>query len=140
MGTPDSNPDILDSLKRTILNFKVKFVIWHNKRPHAVKIGVLLLILCGFLATNVRITIVTGGSTTRTKTNAREHRIQRNTKLREIFNVDSPVLLDLDGIRDPYPTDLEEYKKKLFKENMFNTWQSDHTPINRLHPDLRTKK
>ena len=32
------------------------------------------------------------------------------------------------------------FQKKLFKENMFNTWESDHTPINRLHPDMKTKK
>jgi hypothetical protein len=111
MGTSDSSSDPLDSLKLAILNFKVKFVIWHSKRPHAVKAGVILLLLCGFLATNVRITIVSSesASTSRTKS-IREHRLQRNNKLRTIFNPESPVLLDLDGIRDPYPTDLEEYK------------------------------
>ncbi|XP_063692731.1 polypeptide N-acetylgalactosaminyltransferase 13-like [Bolinopsis microptera] len=141
MGTPDANSDPLDALKLAILNFKVKFVIWHSKRPYAVKAGLILLLLCGFIATNVRITVVSNESASASRTlSAREHRLERNTKLRELFNSESPILLDLDGIRDPYPTDLEEYKKKLFKENMFNTWISDHTPINRLHPDMRTQK
>ena len=111
MGTSDSNSDPLDSLKLAILNFKVKFVIWHSKRPHAVKAGIILLLLCGFIATNVRITIVSSETASASRTNSlRDHRLQRNSKLRQLFNPESPVLLDLDGIRDPYPTDLEEYK------------------------------
>ena len=110
MGTSDSNPDPLDSLKLAILNFKVKFVIWHSKRPYAIKAGIILLLLCGFLATNVRITIVSNESVSTRTRSLREHRTERNNKLKELFNPESPVLLDLDGIRDPYPTDLEEYK------------------------------
>ena len=119
MGTPDANSDPLDALKLAILNFKVKFVIWHSKRPYAVKAGLILLLLCGFLATNVRITVVSNESASASRTlSAREHRLERNTKLRELFNSESPILLDLDGIRDPYPTDLEEYKVRVLLVNM----------------------
>ena len=143
MGTPDSDP--LPQLKLAILNFKVKFLIWYNKRPGAVKIVAVLLLLCGFLFSKIRITVVTsaegnGQSTGRWERGEPARRAERNQKLRTLFDHRSPVLLDLQGIRDPYPADLEKYKKKLFKENMFNTWESDHTPINRLHPDMRTKR
>ena len=145
MGSHDASPEPIDQIKRTVLNFKVKLLIWYSKRPAVVLAGVVLVVLVLFLSRNVRITIVTSASgdhviTPQSKNQHNNYRKQRNTKLRKLFDPESPVLLDLTGIRDPNPPDLEEYKKKLFKENQFNTYISDRTPLNRLHDDLRSTR
>ena len=138
MGSEDANHDPVDLIKRTILNFKVKLLIWYSKRPGVVLSILVTLFLIVFLARNVRVTIFSKEGVG--LTSEKSKRYQRNVRLRKLFDANSPVMLDLNGIRDPNPPNLDEYKEQLFKENQFNTWVSDHTPLNRLHPDQRTTR
>ena len=140
MGTFDTENDPINTINRFILNWKVKFFMWYRNRPHVIKAIVISIFLVLFLFTQYDVSFEIVRKPAAPSESEESIRTKKVTKLREVLDPDYPILLDLDGIRDPNPVNLEEYKEKIFKENMFNTWETDRTPINRLLKDTRTKR